>query len=50
MDALLPAAGCQGVVGGVLRAEVLDGLSGHRTIFIGSTDVVAGGAIAHLQR
>jgi hypothetical protein len=27
MDALLPAACRQGVVGGVLRAEVLDGLA-----------------------
>lgn len=34
----------------VLRAEVLDGLSGHRAIFISGTDVVASGAVAHLQR
>jgi hypothetical protein len=49
VDALLPAACCQGVVSGVLRAEVLDGLAGHRAVFIGGADVVAGGAMAHLQ-
>lgn len=49
MEALLPAARLQGVLGGVVRAEVADRLPRDRAVRIGGADVVAGCAAQHLQ-
>src|SRR5574340_376583 len=46
---LLPVACLQGMAGGLVRTEVLDGLTRDRTFCIGGADVVAGGAVADLQ-
>ena len=47
VEALLPAARLQGVLGGVVRAEVADRLR-ERAVRIGGADVVAGCAAQHL--
>mmetsp|Transcript_59151 Transcript_59151/g.139338 ORF Transcript_59151/g.139338 Transcript_59151/m.139338 type:complete len:313 (-) Transcript_59151:2027-2965(-) len=49
VESLLPAARLQGVLGGVVRAEVADRLARDRAVHIGGADVVAGRAAQHLQ-